>query len=388
MAVLHLGFDARFAGVAQGGVGRYVEEVVKALAKTNEQFLVSLFIRKTNWGLFALDNRFKKVLIDVPWYGWREQIEMPKLFRQARCDVYHIPHFNVPLCMPRPFVCTLHDLIMWERGDERDTTRTHLVSRMKALAMKAVVRHALKNGEVCIVPSQWSAGRIEQVTGVKPKRIEVVHEGAETMSRVQAVEWETVENRFHLQKPYVLTVGNVYRHKNIPSVIDALASLHETFPSLHHVHAGPEHPKEFHEEIVSYGREKLGDRFHHAGNVTDEELAALYCNTSLFIAPSHIEGFALSALEAMSLGAPVIAARAHCFPEILGDAARYAPAGDVHALAYAISELLTDAGERAELGERGRIHAEQYTWEKHASSLMRIYQSIFDGTIKYKRDSH
>jgi glycosyltransferase involved in cell wall biosynthesis len=364
------------AGVTQGGIGRYVEEVVRALARTNEEFRISLFVRKANWDLFELDSRFQKVLADIPWYGVREQFEIPGVFRRAGCDLYHVPHFNVPLRMPRPFVFTLHDLIMWERGEERDTTRSPIVSKIKSGAMKAVVRNALKRCAACVAPSQWVAGRIQPVTGVKPKRVEVVHEGAETLGRVRSAAWEAIASRFQLHKPYVLTVGNVYAHKNIPMVIDAISLLQEKFPLLHHVHAGPAHPKKFYDEVVRYGTVKLSARFHHVENVSDEELAALYRHAVCTITPSRMEGFALPALEAMSLGTPVIAAQAHCFPELLGNAARYVPVDDVRALAEAIAELLTDEGKRAEFAGRGKIQAAHYTWAKHAEKVFGLYQSL------------
>jgi len=376
MTDMHIGIDARFAGVAQGGIGRYAEEAVKALGRMREEFSVSLFVRRANWDLCALDNRFHKIFADVPWYGLREQIEMPRLFRRAHCDLYHVPHFNVPLRMPHPFVFTLHDVIMWERGSERDTTRIPLVSAIKEQGMKMAVRHALKHCEACIVPSQWVADRIAPVAGIRPKRVEVIHEGAESLSRAQETEWHTQAGRFSFPSSFVLTVGNVYRHKNIPVVIDAVALLREKCPALHHVHAGPAHPKKFSEDLARYGKEKFGARFHYLTHVSDGELATLYRHAQALVAPSAAEGFALPALEAMSLGCPVIAARAHCFPELLGDAARFVRVNDARALADAIEELLTDEGKRAEFSERGTLHAAKYTWEKHVRGLLSVYSSL------------
>ncbi len=375
---MHIGFDARFAGVAQGGVGRYVERVVNALGESKAQFIMTLFLRRSNWGLFPrLDGRFRRVLADVPWYGLKEQLVLPMVFRRAHCDGYHLPHFNVPIRMPRPFVCTLHDLIMWEETGARVSTRRKAIARVKEYGMKLVVRRALRRAAHCVVPSQWTADRIKPVTGIAPRRVMVIPEGADALARVLPRPWEEVRAQYGIDGQYVLCVGSSYQHKQTSLIIDAVASLASVHPRLHLVHAGPAHPLSFARALEEYGRSVLGNRYHEVGAVPDETLTTLYRNAVAYLSASRMEGFALPALEAMWHRTPAIVPQGSCFPEVLGDAALYTTPGDRASIAHAIDQFFKSPDTRARYAERGTIVASHYLWYRHAESLVQLYTSLF-----------
>jgi glycosyltransferase involved in cell wall biosynthesis len=59
------------------------------------------------------------------------------------------------------------------------------------------------------------------------------------------------------------------------------------------------------------------------GYVNDEELGNLYQNCKLFIFPSLFEGFGMPAVEAMSLGKPVITTRKGSLQEVTLNGAIY-----------------------------------------------------------------
>ena len=92
------------------------------------------------------------------------------------------------------------------------------------------------------------------------------------------------------------------------------------------------------------------------GFVGDDTLAALYRTCVVLAFPSRYEGFGLPLLEAMSYGAPVVAANASSVPEAGGDAACYVPVGDEAALADAILRI-TPIPFRGRLRARGRARA-------------------------------
>ena len=89
--------------------------------------------------------------------------------------------------------------------------------------------------------------------------------------------------------------------------------------------------------------------------------------------PSLHEGFGLTALEAMSLGTPVIAAPSAGIAEVCGDAARYADPEDPAALAGAMSALAGSEALRRELSERGRRRAALFSWQSSARDHVKAY---------------
>ena len=103
--------------------------------------------------------------------------------------------------------------------------------------------------------------------------------------------------------------------------------------------------------------------------VDDAELAALYAGALAVVAPSHLEGFGLVALEAAAHGTPAVVSDLECFAETLGDAALRVPVGDASALADALLRIAGDDALRARLGAAARERAALYTWQRAARAL-------------------
>ncbi len=118
-----------------------------------------------------------------------------------------------------------------------------------------------------------------------------------------------------------------------------------------------------------------GVRVHELGHVDDDTLAALYRGCTALAFPSRYEGFGLPVLEAMSYGAPVIAAAASAVPEAGGEAACYVPVDDATALAAAIVRVASDAQFAAELRRKGPPRAAAFTWERTASQTLDTIES-------------
>ena len=89
------------------------------------------------------------------------------------------------------------------------------------------------------------------------------------------------------------------------------------------------------------------------GYVSDERRLELYRAASMLVMPSFDEGFGLPALEAMTLGVPVVAADRGSLPEVLGGAGRLVDPDDHAGMAAAMRSVLTDAAERRRMSDAG-----------------------------------
>jgi glycosyltransferase involved in cell wall biosynthesis len=78
----------------------------------------------------------------------------------------------------------------------------------------------------------------------------------------------------------------------------------------------------------------------------------------------------------MACGSPVIAARVSALPEVLGDAAVFARAGDVDDWTTVITDLVADGDRRSELRELGRQRAEAMTWQATAEGTAAVYRAL------------
>src|SRR5262249_55219592 len=139
-------------------------------------------------------------------------------------------------------------------------------------------------------------------------------------------------------RPVVLTVGINKPHKNLETLIRALALIpRERRPLL--VCAGPV-DRRFPDATALAAWHGVGGDVQPLGLVPEERLAALYRSAALFAFPTRLEGFGLPLLEAMSLGVPAVTSDLPVLREIAGDATARVPPDDPEGWARAIAALL------------------------------------------------
>jgi glycosyltransferase involved in cell wall biosynthesis len=105
-----------------------------------------------------------------------------------------------------------------------------------------------------------------------------------------------------------------------------------------------------------------------------DRLRKLYAQALALVTPSLYEGFGLTALEAMSAGTPVLAARSPGLLEVCAAAARYADPREPASFAAAMTLLAQDAGLREELTRLGLARADQFSWALSARAHVDAYR--------------
>ena len=118
----------------------------------------------------------------------------------------------------------------------------------------------------------------------------------------------------------------------------------------------------------------LGERCVTLGHVSDAALAELYRRCGVFCYPSLGEGFGLPVLEAMATGAAVLTSNVSSLPEVGGDAVDYVDPGSVPSITEGHRDAPVLAERRAQLGERGRARAAEFSWERTAGLTLRALE--------------
>jgi glycosyltransferase involved in cell wall biosynthesis len=121
----------------------------------------------------------------------------------------------------------------------------------------------------------------------------------------------------------------------------------------------------------------VGDRVTLLGWVQD--LRRYYTRWSLFAHPSQSEGFAISILQAMAAGLPVIATSVGGTPEAIidGESGLLVPVGQPDALAAAISRVVDDPNLGASLGGQARARvARLFSVEHQVDATERLYRAL------------
>lgn len=375
---MRIGIDARFFGPASGGLGRYTSELINNLLALDASVRLTLFLRPDGLGAFSEHPGVERVLFPFRWYTVAEQLRFPRVIRQANIDVMHFPHFNVPLASPRPFVVTIHDLILHDFPTERATTLGPLQYWMKRQAYHFVIRRAVERAEQVLTISQFSKENIIRHFGTPPDRITVTYEGP---SRLPAVgdESSKVLDRFSVRPGYVLYVGNSYPHKNLETLLKAWLRVRSARPDLQLVLVGKD--DYFSQRLQRYAASLdfiLGRDVIFPGFLNDHDLASFYQHARLYVFPSLAEGFGLPGLEAMAHNVPVAASRASCLPEVFADAAAYFDPKRSEDIARVILDLVGDEHKMRSLREAGQRQVQKYSWRRLALETLTVYRSVVE----------
>ena len=119
--------------------------------------------------------------------------------------------------------------------------------------------------------------------------------------------------------------------------------------------------------------ELTGSNTRWLGEVTDEELAALYRGALCVAYVSLYEGFGLPVLEAMACGTPVVTSTAEALRELGGDAVVTVDPLDPEAIAHGLEEAIR---RRDELRARGLERASAFSWQRTAEATAAVYQAV------------
>jgi glycosyltransferase-like protein len=186
-------------------------------------------------------------------------------------------------------------------------------------------------------------------------------------------------------RPLCLTVGGFEPRKGSDHLVRALAAARRTLGSAPLLVVVGGHSFQDHrayrqavlDSLPGLGL-ALGRDVVLLGMVPDEEMQAWYHAADAFAFPSVSEGWGLVVLEAMAAGLPVVATDIPVFREYLtsGVDALLVPPGDDHALAAALTTVLSDDGARRRLAIRGREVAARYSWEASARRHVEVYGSL------------
>lgn len=369
---MKIGIDARM--IKATGIGRYTENLIKELAKIDQENQYIIFLKKDEFSYFKLPGKnFKKVLADFHWYSLKEQLKLPKIIAKEKVDLIHFSHFNVPFFYKGKFVSTIHDLTLhYFKNIKRGSIIHFLIYQLKHLFYKRIIRRAVKKSLKIFVPSKFTMKDLIKTLRVPQEKIVVTYEGGPSEDLLKKVPDNKVLEKFNIKSPFILYVGNAYPHKNLEGLVKSLKYLNQDV-KLVLVGKIDKFYQKIKEEVLNFGFEK---RVFFTDFVTDEELVALYKNARAFVFPSFNEGFGLPALEAMAFGLPVLSSSRSSLPEVLEESALYFDPNNPKDIALKISQIIKNKRLRDELKEKGYNQVKKYSWKEMAQETLNIYKEV------------
>jgi alpha-1,3-rhamnosyl/mannosyltransferase len=110
--------------------------------------------------------------------------------------------------------------------------------------------------------------------------------------------------------------------------------------------------------------------------VTDDALAGLYAEASVFAFLSEYEGFGLTPLEALAAGVPPVVLDTPVAREVYGEAAAYVPPGDIDRTAAVLQRFLCSPSEAADILARAPAILARYSWDAAAAETLEHLERV------------
>ncbi|MCW2637426.1 MAG: putative Glycosyltransferase [Blastococcus sp.] len=366
-----VGLDATPLLGRRTGIGRYVTELVRELARlsptSGDELVATAFTVRGRGELSTLlppgvTDRSRALparLLQEVW-ARREWPAVTSLI--GRVDVFHGTNFVLPPPGRARGVVTVHDLaFLHSPGTVSATSR-----RLQELVPRAVRRAAV----VC-TPSRAVAEEVVDAYGVPEDRIQVTPLGVDAAwaaTPAPDAAWLAARG---LPPRYVLFVGTLEPRKMLPTLIAAMRLLAGTEAgAVPLVLLGP---PGWGPELDLAG---LEGRVLTTGYREDDDVRGIVAGAAVLAFPSAAEGFGLPPLEAFATGVPVVASDLPVTREVLGDDSRRAslvPVGDEAALAEALAHRL-GTPDPAGAAESRRAWAARFTWTATGAATVGAYR--------------
>ncbi len=270
---------------------------------------------------FPATSRVRSVAADALWY--------PRLHAPRGADVLHCPTFRGPFRSGGPLVVTVHDLAVLRHPE--------WFNRWTAAYSRFAVPRVVAAADRVIAVSEHTRRELAELLAVDDAKLRVVP---------NAVEDAFTPDGPRAEGDYVLAVGTLEPRKNLARIAEAVDG------ELRVVGAR------------GWGGVRPPAAVTWLGDVSDDELAALYRGARCLVYASLYEGFGIPVAEALACGCPIVTSRASPMEEIAGADAVYVDPTDVESIR---------SGIRAAFAPTPRRVA---TWHDVAAQTQAIYQEL------------
>ena len=365
------------------GMDRVTLELIKNLQiidKKNEYFI---FVKPdTDNDVIKSTENFKIIEVAGGPYPFWEQVKLPKLIKEYKCDLLHCTCNTAPLKLKIPLVTTLHDIIFKENTIlNLVTSSASWYQKIGNLYRRIIVERVVKRSNRLITVSNFEKNNITNYFKVDDKNLNAIHNGVSERFHTNYLIEQKIEIRkkYNLPERFILHIGNTDPRKNTNRVLKAFHKY--TSENRNHcklVLVGLNNAKL--ESIISDLSllNELKSNIVLTGYVSDEDLPIIFNMAQLFLFPSLREGFGIPIIEAMASGIPVITSNTSSMPEVADNAALLIDPNKTEEIYDGIKKILSSNRLRDELIKKGLVRSKSFSWVNAAHDVFDIYKQLYN----------
>ncbi len=356
------------------GIGTYIRNILVGLARLDRQTEYIVLCRPEDADIVGeLAANFRPVIETARPYSIGEQIRIPLTLVRERAHLLHEPHYVLPPATRCRTVVTIHDCIHLMFPQYLPGALAHFYAR-------ASMWSAVRKSDRILTVSEASKRDILRFFDISPDKVEVISNVIDErfLAPPDEERMDLIRQRYQLDHPFLLYVGNVKPHKNLERLIDAFGRVRASgLDELRLVIIGDELSR-YPALRQAVHRHRLDKHVRFLGFQPHDRLVAFYRLARAFVFPSLYEGFGLPPLEAMACGTPVVTSNVSSLPEVAGGAALLVDPYDPASIADGICRAVSDETLRQQLTGRGLARAREFSWTESVSAVHRIYMEVLE----------
>jgi glycosyltransferase involved in cell wall biosynthesis len=336
------------------GIGRFSIEILKRWVKLWPSCtFYFLFDRKVNEDFLFESNVIPVVLPPMArhpilYYIWFH-IRVKNWLKKNGNIPYFSPEGYLPLGYKGKMYHVIHDL-NFEDNDQ-------FLPRAERYFYKTYFPQYAKASDHIFTVSEFSKSCIANTYNIAESKISVSY---------NAVNLPDLKMEASNSNPYILYVGSLHPRKNLKTLVAAFSELKQLKENqkleLHIAGMSMWNDEEWLKKTDISSIKLLG-------RVSDQELASLYKNASVFCYPSLYEGFGLPIIEAQSFDCPVVCSNNTSLPEISGDSTLLFDAENATELSEKLTSVLHTETVKNELISKGRNNIKRFDWQISAEHI-------------------
>ena len=241
--------------------------------------------------------------------------------------------------------------------------------------MDALFRDGCEKAALIVTATRWAKDDLVRAYGLSPSKVAVLPRAVPLEPPGGASPDDALGD---LPSDFALYPAITWPSKNHVNLLRGIARLRDDHGiRLNLVCTGRTKKPEFTRILEEIQRLGLKKQVRFLGSVSRARLSAIFRAARFLVHPSKFEGLGLPLLEAFSVGLPVIAARATCIPEVVGDAALLFDPDSPEAICAALKRAMEEPRLLSELSAKGarRLEEQFPSGEALADRYAAIYRT-------------
>lgn len=372
---MKIAINARFLKTGNlEGIGWYTYELCKRWVQNHpeDQFVFIYDRPQAEW--LVTGKNVKSVVIGPKarhffsfWYWF--DVQVPKILRQERADVFFSPDNFLSLRTDIPTVLTTHDIAHFHYPRQ--------VAWMHRPYYRFFIPKFLKKATHIVCVAEHGKADLIAHYQVPAEKITVVPNGTRAIFQpLSDAEKTQVKAEFSKGADYFFFLGAIHPRKNVLGLLLAYELFREKSKAKVKLLIAGKLAWQVQEITAAHAASTYRDDILFLGYLSEETAAEMMASALALTYLSFFEGFGLPVLEALCTDTPVITSNTSSLPEVAGEAALLVDPYDVEEIAGAMLRIWNEPDLREDLVKKGQVQRQQFSWDEAATDIYTILQAV------------